>query len=118
MPLFVRIIAKFVIEKTGKPIVGKDYIVKIFDKDLLSDDLLGEASLDNDGTIHLLTDLDKASSIDTPLEFKPDVYFVVYYKNKKIFKSKVFYDVDFLEINKVTKKRENLTRFFGEFKVI
>ncbi|MCF7859607.1 MAG: hypothetical protein K9N07_09870 [Candidatus Cloacimonetes bacterium] len=117
MSQIIKINARFVCASTGKPLTGKAYKVRIYDKDILVDDLMGEAFLNDDGKIELITSIDKADSLDSPGETKPDIYFKVYKDDKLIYTSNVFQDVDFLKKDEVTGLENHLTQFFGVFKV-
>jgi hypothetical protein len=81
---------------TGSALSGADIIVKLYDKDLLEDDFLGEASPDAEGKVSINFDLDKIKSADSPLETKPDLYFSVFKSNKLYYKSEVLDDIDTL----------------------
>ncbi|MCK4761664.1 MAG: hypothetical protein KAW12_05645 [Candidatus Aminicenantes bacterium] len=113
----IKVIAKFVNKKTGEPVSGENYIVRLYDNDVVSDDFLGEGKLNNAGEVHILTDLSKASSFDSPGEKKPDLYFELYNEHGVVYQSKVFANVDFLEEDKVTGKKTGLTKDFGVFEI-
>ncbi|MCK5059023.1 MAG: hypothetical protein KAT34_20415 [Candidatus Aminicenantes bacterium] len=105
----VKVIAKFVSKKTGEPLTGEKYTVRIYDNDVVSDDFLGEGKLNNEGVVEILTDLGKALSVDSPAEKKPDLYFEVYSEHGVIYQSKVFKNVDFLQED---------TKDFGTFEIV
>lgn len=113
----IKITASFTDVETGKPLTCKNYTVRIYDKDVFKDDFLGESKLDKNGKIELITSLDKARSFETPFESKPDIYFVVLFKDEIIFKSRVFKNVEFLKKDKLTGSNNDLAKCFGEFKI-
>lgn len=87
----------FFLEKgSGKPLSG-DYTVKMFDKDIFSDDYLGETPLSDKGEASVTFSLDKVISADSPLEKYPDLYFVLFKGTNVIYKSKVLEDLNFDE---------------------
>ncbi len=117
MTKLIKVIAKFVNKKTGKPVTGEKYVVKLYDSDIVSDDFMGEGKLNNEGVFEILTDLGRAVSADSPLEKNPDLYFELFEEHKVIFQSKVFKDVDFLKEDKVSGRKSALTQDFGTFEV-
>ena len=89
----VRLIAK----GNDEPLTGKEYSVRLYDKDIFNDDFLGESSLDNEGVAKFIFSQDDFSS-PAKLDDKPDFYFVVYKNNEQIFKSKVMSNLDLSNI--------------------
>ncbi len=76
-----------------EPVTGNEYSVRLYDKDIFNDDYLGESFPDEEGLAKFLFsqgDFSKPLKLDE----KPDFYFVVYKKNKEIFKSKVMPNLD------------------------
>lgn len=117
MNQLIKVIAKFVDKRTGKPITGERYIVKLYDHDLVSDDLIGKGKLNRDGVVEILADLGKAVSPDSPLERKPDLLFELFDVDGVIFQSPVFKNIKFLQDDKVTGQKGTLTHDFGTFEV-
>ena len=111
-----KVIAKF-IDSEKNPIKGNKYKVKLFDNDLVLDDLLGESNINDDGTVNFLFDLNKAGSPDSPFETKPDLYVALYKDNSIIFESKVKKDSDFFKKDPVTDEKKNLTIDLGTFTI-
>lgn len=74
------------------PLSGNEFFVRLYDKDVFSDDFLGETNINEEGiaTFNL-----KREDFSGPLNLddKPDFYFVVYKNSKEIFKSKVMADI-------------------------
>ncbi|MGH2648530.1 MAG: hypothetical protein ACRDE8_13215, partial [Ginsengibacter sp.] len=60
-----------------EPVTGKQYKVRLFDKDIFNDDFLGESSLGEDG-LATFTISEKHFAGFAKLDDKPDFYFVVY----------------------------------------
>lgn len=117
MTQLVKVIARFINKKTGKPVAGENYKVRLYDNDVVSDDFLGEGSLNNEGVVEILTDLSRASSPDSPAEKKPDLYFELYGEHGVIYQSKVFENVDFLAEDEVSGRKTGLTKDFGTFEI-
>lgn len=76
-----------------EPISGKEYSVRLFDKDTFNDDFLGESPLDEDGRAKFII-TEKHFAGFAKLDDKPDFYFVVYKNKKEIFKSRVMKNLD------------------------
>lgn len=110
MAQLIRVTARFVDKSTGSPLAG-DYRVKLFDKDVVSDDLLAEASLTSEGTVELLADPRDAG------EAKPDLYLVLEHAGTERHRTPVRKDVDVLARDPVTGQRRNLTVDFGTVEV-
>lgn len=85
----VRLISK----GNDESLTGKEYTVRLYDKDIFNDDFLGEGIPDEEGVAKFLFsqgDFSKPANLDD----KPDFYFVVFKNKKKIFKSKVMSNLD------------------------
>jgi hypothetical protein len=88
---------------TDDPVTGDEYIVRLYDKDIFSDDFLGESSPDRDGLAKFeLTKKHFAGF--AKLDEKPDFYFVVYRNKKEIFKSRVMKNLDLSDIEEFRMK--------------
>ena len=88
---------------TDDPVTGDEYIVRLYDKDIFSDDFLGESSPDKDGLAKFeLTKKHFAGF--AKLDEKPDFYFVVYRNKKEIFKSRVMKNLDLSNIEEFRMK--------------
>jgi Zn-finger nucleic acid-binding protein len=110
--------ARFVRKKDQSPISGVSgrYSVKLFDRDLLRDDRLGEPRLDADGRVQFTFDLHDAVSSDSPLERRPDLYLVLYEAGKEIFRTPVFANAEF-DRGEVMGGSAPVTRDLGTFEV-
>ncbi|WP_215224999.1 hypothetical protein [Echinicola shivajiensis] len=89
----VRIHVKLLTKGTNDPLFGKEYKVKFYDKDLIKDDLLGESDLDDHGVAKLLINKKNYTSLDSPFERHPDIYFTFSKNGKVIYKSPVLENV-------------------------
>ena len=86
-----------------EPLSGKEFKVRLYDKDIFNDDFLGESNPDEEGL---------ASFVFTPQDFlkpvqldkKPDFYFVVYKNDREIFKSKVMSNLDLSDVQEFIMK--------------
>ena len=86
-----------------EPVTGKEYTVRLFDKDVFNDDFLGESSLDEDGLAKFYL-TEKHFAGFAKLDEKPDFYFVVYRNEKEIFKSRVMKNLDLSDIEEFRMK--------------
>lgn len=85
----VRLISK----GNNEPLTGKEYSVRLYDKDIFNHDFLGESIPDEEGVAKFLftqRDFFKPANLDN----KPDFYFVVFKNKNQIFKSKVMSNLD------------------------
>lgn len=86
-----------------EPLTGREYIVRLYDKDVFNDDYLGESIPDAEGVAKFLFsqgDFSNAVNLDN----KPDFYFVVYKNKKVIFKSKVMSNLDLSDVEEFIMK--------------
>jgi Zn-finger nucleic acid-binding protein len=111
--------AQFVRKADGKPISGASgqYCVKLYDKDLFRDDELGTPRLDADGRVQCTFDLYDIVSADSPLERRPDLYLVLYERDKEVFRTPVFWNLDFEKRDAATGKMTAVTHDLGTFAV-
>jgi hypothetical protein len=86
--------ARLIAKGEDRPLTGKEYSVRLFDKDFFDDDFLGEDRPDQDGRIHISFDPAAFDRRDPIRETSLDFYFVVYQNDKPIFRSKVMEDVN------------------------
>jgi hypothetical protein len=70
-------------------------VVKLFDKDIIDDDFLGQSRIQEDGSVSISFVPSDFSSLDSPGEKYPDLYFTVYKYGKLVYKSTVLKNVDF-----------------------
>lgn len=75
-----------------QPLVGDEFSVRLYDQDIISDDFLGENSLDANGHAMFPIVESDFNSADSPNEWYPDLYFIVLKDGTEIFKSVVFKD--------------------------
>lgn len=95
----VRLISK----GNDEPIAGKEFSVRLYDKDIFNNDFLGESSLDEEGVARFIfsqKDFSKPANLDD----KPDFYFVVFKSKKEIFKSKVMSNLDLSDLEEFIMK--------------
>ena len=105
MKIEVRVL--LIAKGTDEPVAGKEYKVRLFDKNIFNDDFIGESSLDQDGLakFHLT---EKHFSGFAKLDEKPDFYFVVYRNDKEIFKSRVMKNLDLTNLEEFRMKEGEL----------
>jgi hypothetical protein len=112
----LRVVAHFH-DHDGRALTGDDLRVELFDQDPMSDDKLGDVVLDPSGTAVFDFPPEAMRSFDSPLEFEPDLYFVVHRGDKEVFRSKVFTDVEFKKRHVSPRDEHVLVRAFGPFTV-
>ena len=89
----IEVKARFIAKGHDLPVTGEAYKVRLYDKDVFSDDYLGESLLDEHGGVKISFTHDSFSSA-AHFDDKPDFYFVVFKHKQQIFKTKVMEDVD------------------------
>lgn len=107
--------ARFVRKADGQPLPGTSgqYSVKLYDKDPVQDDELGQPRLDADGRVQCTFDLYDVAGGDSPLERKPDLYLIVYERGHELFRTPVFWNLDFTP----EKAGTQVTHDLGTFEV-
>ncbi len=100
MNIEVRVV--LIAKGNDEPLTGKEYSVRLYDKDIFNDDYLGESFLDEGIAKFIIT----KNNFETfaMLDSKPDFYFVVYKNKKQIFKSQVMKNLDLTNIEEFKMK--------------
>jgi hypothetical protein len=105
----VKLIARFVHADSGRPVTGPDVRVRFFDRDVLRDDLLGEAVLNSEGVAEVLCSAGSYQSgvlgrvFERLRERKPDIYCeLLDAEGRPIFRTPVRWDLDVARVNPVT----------------
>ncbi len=111
-----KVVAKF-LDAHEAPLTGAAYAVGLRDKDRFFDDKLGVSTLNSAGEAEFMFAPADILSIDSIGETRPDLYFVVWKDGDEIFRSEVFEDVDFEAADPVTGRKDDLTRYFGPFRI-
>jgi len=119
----VKFVARFVDAETGKPAFGRGWRAKLWDKDLVADDPLGEAVIGETGVVEIVcSSADFQSGLlgrlfDRLKEKKPDVYAEVMEESGRVvYRSPVRWSVDPLRVDEVT-GRASPTVDLGTYKV-
>lgn len=81
--------ARFITKGNDKPLYGDDFTVRLYDRDIIDDDYLGESRLDEQGHIRIAFAHDAFVNDAAFKEAKPDFYFVVLQNGKSVFTTKV-----------------------------
>lgn len=90
----IEVTARLIAKGSDRPVTGKEFIVKLFDKDFFDDDFLGQSGLDDNGQLHITFNPSRLDAGDPIKESSLDFYFVVFKNEVEIFRSKVMEDVD------------------------
>lgn len=88
----LRLIAK----GNNEPLSGSAFKVRLYDKDVLNDDFLGESDVQEGLAKFSITQKDFSSP--ARLDDKPDFYFVLLHNEQLVFKSKVMSNLDISDI--------------------
>lgn len=89
----IEVMARFIAKGTDTPLIGADYEMRLFEKDLMEDDYLGRATLDDNGVAKISFKHGDYMDFLNP-EINPDLYFALYRGEALIFQSKVMRDID------------------------
>lgn len=90
---------------------------RLWDQDIVSDDLLGEGALDSMGCVTFQFDLKLASSIDSPGEVQPDLYIQILLDSVEIFRTAVKEDVLLIDGGSADQFRSTSTLDLGAFQL-
>jgi len=110
MHQLLRVLARFVSADPARPLPS-GLSVRLMDEDLLKDDFLHEATLQDDGRVEFTFDHALAH------ELRPDMYMVLEGGNIVNFRTEVFTDVNFFARNPVTGMQDGLIQDLGTFTV-
>jgi hypothetical protein len=87
---------KFVKKGTDTPLTGSQYIARLYDKDLFTDDdYLGKSGLNDNGEAHIHFFPSDIFNSDLGFEELPDLYILLFRGNTVHFQTKVWDNVDF-----------------------
>lgn len=92
------ITARFIEKGEDKPFSGDEYTVRLYDRDTVDDDFLGESRLDAGGHIRIAFAHDSFINDDVFLENKPDFYFVIVRNNHVVYQTKVLEEISLEDI--------------------
>ena len=90
----IEVTARLIAKGSDQPVTGKEFNVKLFDKDFFEDDFLGQSGLDGNGELRINFNPSRLDTNDPIKETSLDFYFVVFKNGTEIFRSKVMEDVD------------------------
>ena len=94
MEMSVRV--KFIRKGHDLPLTGKQYVVRLYDKDIFSDDdYLGHAHLNEHGEAHITFYPADVRKDGLDFESFPDLYILLFKEDTVHFQSKVWDDVNF-----------------------
>jgi hypothetical protein len=94
MEPIVTIKVRLLEKQSGQPLTSDGIIVKLYDKDILEDDFLGQSNVDSNGNAEISFKKSEISSADSPGEKFPDLYFTVFKFGKLLYQSKILNDFD------------------------
>ena len=100
--LNIQVIARFLAKGKGAAVTGDSYTVRLYDKDIIDNEFLGESGLDSNGYATIIF-THKAFSNVANVDTFPDFYFAVYKDGEVIYKSRVMEDVDLAAIEQYKK---------------
>ena len=90
---------------------------RLWDQDLVNDDMLGEAALDSMGRVTFQFNLKLGSSIDSPGEIQPDLYIQILLDDVEVFRTAVKKDALLIAGGSADQLRSINTLDLGEFQL-
>ena len=90
---------------------------RLWDQDLVNDDMLGEAALDSMGRVTFQFNLKLVSSIDSPVEVQPDLYIQILLDDVEVFRTAVKKDALLIAGGSADQLRSTNTFDLGEFQL-
>lgn len=111
-----RFVVRFVEKGTGRPVTGRAYRARFFDRDLIRDNRLGDSPLDAEGVAGVVVSSAAFKGLDSPGETRPDLYCVLEKDGREVFRTPVRWDIDVSARDPVTKVSER-TIDLGVFEV-
>ncbi len=108
---------KFLQKGTNAPLTGDEYIVRLYDRDIFSDDdYLGHATLNEQGEAHIHFFPADVRNHGVGLEQLPDLYILLFKGDVVHFQTKVWDNVDFEKLGLMDIKEGEVVNF-GTFLV-
>ena len=97
LQFLLQVYAQFIEKGTNKPLSGDQIICRLYDKDMLEDDLLGTVIPDASGKVHFSIDPKVYKDFDSFLERFPDLYIEVEAYGEIVFKTPVAKNISAIE---------------------
>ncbi|MFN8300438.1 MAG: hypothetical protein U0T75_15155 [Chitinophagales bacterium] len=107
---------RFIKKGSDTPLHGKQYVARLYDRDIFDDDYLGKSELNENGEAHITFYPHQIRSLDSLFEDLPDLYILLFDGDVVHFESRVWKDVDFDKLAKLDHK-EGEVLDFGTFLV-
>jgi hypothetical protein len=108
---------KFVKKGSNAPLTGKEYIARLYDKDIISDDdYLGKSGLNDQGEAHIHFFPSDIFNSDLGFEELPDLYVLLFKGDIVHLQTKVWDNVDFEKLGLLDMKEGEVVNF-GTFLV-
>ncbi len=85
--------ARFIEKGDDQGLSGDEYTVRLYDRDIVDDDFLGESMLDASGHIRIAFSHDAFVNDDAFKEARPDFYFVIMKNGQPVYTTKVMEDL-------------------------
>lgn len=89
LQFLIQVTAQFIQRESNEPLTGEAFLCRLYDDDLIEDDLLGTATPDAQGKIHYSIDPKYFRDFDNFLEKLPDLFIEIEKDGAVIFKTPV-----------------------------
>jgi hypothetical protein len=111
----IRILARFISADSLAPFNRMKAV--LWDRDPVSNDMLGDSALDDSGCVVFQFNLAAASSIDSPGEVNPDIYIQILLDTVEVFRTPVFADMVFGGTSSIDDLSSSITKDLGAFQL-
>lgn len=99
------VVVRFIKKGTDEGLTGSEYIVRLYDRDIFTDDdYLGSAKLNENGEAHIHFFPSDITKFDAGFETLPDLYVLLFKGDVVHYQSKVWDDVDFDKLSALDMK--------------
>lgn len=89
----IEVTTRFIAKGSDAPLTGDAYKLRLYDKDFIGADYLGESGLDENGVAKISFSHSAFGEWDK-LEQYPDLFFILYKNESEIFRSNIMENVD------------------------
>ncbi|MFN3939314.1 MAG: hypothetical protein ACK4IY_01925 [Chitinophagales bacterium] len=94
----IQVSAQFIHRETQEPLSGDTYLCRLYDADILEDDLLGTSIPDAEGRVHYSIDPKYFRDFDSFLEKLPDLFIEIEKDGAVLFKTPIAKNIQIKDV--------------------
>lgn len=98
LQFLIQVTAQFIQKESTEPLMGDTFLCRLYDADLMEDDLLGTATPDAHGKVHYSIDPKFFRDFDSFLEKLPDLFIEIEKDGAIIFKSPIAKNINVKDV--------------------